>query len=182
MPWMKRLKTKICLVGEKMVGKTSIIRRYVLNEFDDQYLTTIGVKVSKKEMVVQLPSHGPMEVHLAIWDFMGQEGFRELLKDAYFIGARGILAVADVTRRPTLEALGPWVESVRSVAGNVPLVLAANKADLDRNAMYSDADLERFGETYQCGYLRTSAKTGANVEAAFLRLAGEVAQLAVEIP
>ena len=148
MPWTKRLKTKICLVGEKMVGKTSLIRRYVLNEFDDSYISTLGVKVSKKEMVVHLPGNHPMEVHLAIWDFMGQEGFRELLQDAYFIGARGILAVADVTRPPTLEALGPWIESVRSVAGNVPLVLAINKTDLAAEAAYSEADLSRFAATY----------------------------------
>lgn len=182
MPWTRRLKTKICLVGEKMVGKTSLIRRYVLNVFDDQYITTLGVRVSKKEMTVQVPGQPPTEVHLAIWDFMGQEGFRELLQDAYFIGARGILAVADVTRRPTLEELGPWIESVRSVAGNVPLVLAINKTDLEGRAAYTDDELAQFASTYEAPFLRTSAKTGANVEKTFSALAGAVAERYLEIP
>lgn len=182
MPWTKRLKTKICLVGEQMVGKTSLVRRCVQNEFDDRYITTLGVKTSKKELALQFPGKGLMEVHLAIWDFMGQEGFRELLKDAYFVGARGILAVADVTRRPTLESLGPWIETVRSVAGNVPLVLAMNKADLNGQAVYSDEDIRQFATTYRAPFLRTSAKTGANVETAFGRLATTVAQSYVDLP
>jgi len=182
MTWTKRLKTKVCLVGEQMVGKTSLVRRCVQNEFDDRYITTLGVKTSKKELTLQFPGKSRMEVHLLIWDFMGQEGFRELLKDAYFIGARGILAVADLTRRPTLEALGPWIETVRSVAGNVPLVLAINKADLSGQAVYSDEELSRFAATYDAPFIRTSAKTGANVEAAFGRLATVVAERYMDLP
>ena len=182
MSWTKRLKTKICLVGQQMVGKTSLVRRCVLNEFDDRYITTLGVRTSKKELTLRSPGKEPLEVHLAIWDFMGQEGFRELLREAYFIGARGILAVADVTRRPTLEALGPWIETVRSIAGNVPIVLAINKADLDGQSVYSDEELSRFAARYEAPFLRTSAKTGANVETAFTRLAVAVAERYAEIP
>jgi small GTP-binding protein len=176
MTWTRRLKTKVCLVGEQRVGKTSLVRRFVKDEFDDLYITTLGVKTSKKELTLRFPGKGEMQIHLAVWDFMGQEGFRDLLKDAYFIGARGILAVADVTRRPSLEALGPWIETVRSVAGNVPLVLAANKADLSGEVAYSDEELSRFAATYGAPFLRTSAKTGTNVEAAFGRLATAVAE------
>ena len=176
MTWTRRLKTKVCLVGEQRVGKTSLVRRFVKDEFDDRYITTLGVKTSKKELTLRFPGRGELQIHLAVWDFMGQEGFRDLLKDAYFIGARWILAVADVTRRSTLEALGPWIETVRSVAGNVPLVLAANKADLSGEVAYSDEELSRFAATYGAPFLRTSAKTGANVEAAFGRLATAVAE------
>ena len=182
MPWTRKLKTKVCLVGEQRVGKTSLIRRCVLNEFDDRYITTLGVKTSKKELVLDFPGKGQMEVHLAIWDFMGQEGFRDLLKDAYFIGARGILAVADVTRRPTLEALGPWIETVRTIAGSVPLVLAMNKSDLTDQAAYSDEEVARFAATHGAPSFRTSAKTGANVEAAFARLANVIAAEYADLP
>ena len=102
----KHLKSKICLVGEKAVGKTSLIRRYVLNMFDDHYITTIGTKVSKKEVRVFNPEKDLLvDVDMTIWDIMGEKGFRELLKDAYFYGANGILAVCDLSRRRTLDDL-----------------------------------------------------------------------------
>jgi small GTP-binding protein len=180
MTWSKKLKTKVCLVGQQGVGKTSLVRRFVRDEFDDRYISTLGVKTSKKEMTVPLLGKGSLDVHLAIWDFMGQEGFRDLLKEAYFTGARGILAVADLTRRPSLEALGPWIETVRSVAGNIPLVLAMNKSDLSDHAVYPADEVAQFATTYGAPYLLTSAKTSSNVEAAFGRLARAVAELYAE--
>lgn len=172
---LRRFKGKICLVGEYMVGKSSLIRRYVLNQFDDKYLMTLGAKVAKKEVDVAVGGT-PVRANLAIWDFMGQEGFRELFQDAYFSGARGILAVCDLTRRSTLDALGPWIQSVRAVAGDIPLVLAANKADLAGTAVLTEQDLEAFARAYTCPVLRTSAKTGANVEEAFRVLATTVSR------
>src|SRR5207249_4778480 len=82
------------LVGEAAVGKTSLIRRFVLENFDDKYIQTLGTKVSKKELTSSSPDgSGELKIDMTIWDIMGQKGFRELLKEAYFYGARGILAV-----------------------------------------------------------------------------------------
>ncbi len=69
------LKAKICLIGEAAVGKTSLIRRYVEDAFDDKYISTLGAKVSKKELVLDSPS-GPLNVDMTIWDIMGEKGFR----------------------------------------------------------------------------------------------------------
>ena len=125
------LKAKVCLVGENAVGKTSLVRRYVLDQFDDRYITTLGAQVMKKEVRLEDPKlGGPMIVDLTTWDVMGQPSFRELLREAYFSGAQGILAVVDLTRRETLDNLPPWIEAVVRTVGPVPLVVAANKADL----------------------------------------------------
>ncbi len=79
-----QLKSKICLVGEKAVGKTSLIRRYVLDQFDDDYIRTIGAKVSKKTMRVTLPERkASVDITMAIWDIIGHMGFRQLLADVY---------------------------------------------------------------------------------------------------
>ncbi|HLE46260.1 MAG TPA: Rab family GTPase, partial [Thermoplasmata archaeon] len=113
---VRRMKMKICLVGEAAVGKTSLIRRFVLDDFDDKYIQTLGTKVSKKELT--LPSSvgdSELKVDMTIWDIMGQKGFRELLKDAYFYGAHGALAVCDVTRRGTLEDLRGWIGGLREI-------------------------------------------------------------------
>lgn len=170
-----RLKSKICLVGDRAVGKTSLVRRYVFDEFDDRYLSTLGTKVSRKEVEITLADGGVLRVDMGIWDIMGQEGFRDRLKDAYFAGAHGILAVADITARATLAGIPAWISSVRSVAGEVPLVLVLNKADLAEQAAFGDTDMAFMARNLKCGYLRTSARTGENVEEAFLRLARVVA-------
>lgn len=168
----KKMKMKICLIGEGAVGKTSLIRRFVLDEFDDKYLQTLGTKVSKKEL--EIPANGDeaaIKVDMTIWDIMGQKGFRELLKDAYFYGAKGIIAVCDVTRRATLEELDDWIEGVYSVSGRIPIQFLANKSDLEEKLAMNAKDIEQAAKAYDSRYYFTSAKTGKNVEHAFRELA-----------
>ena len=168
----KKMKMKICLIGEGAVGKTSLIRRFVLDEFDDKYLQTLGTKVSKRE--IEIPAKGnvaAIRVDMTIWDIMGQKGFRELLKDAYFYGARGVIAVCDVTRKATLEELDDWIEGVYSVSGRVPIQFLANKADLEDKIAMNAKDLEQATKAYDSEYYFTSAKSGTNVETAFRNLA-----------
>ncbi len=171
-PKEKKMKMKICLIGEGAVGKTSLIRRFVLDEFDDKYLQTLGTKVSKKELEIPAEGESPaIQVDMTIWDIMGQKGFRELLKDAYFYGAKGIIAVCDVTRRNTLEELDDWIEGVYSVSGRIPIQFLANKSDLEDKLAMNTKDLEQATKAYDSRYYFTSAKTGLNVEQAFRELA-----------
>lgn len=171
----KRMKMKICMVGEGAVGKTSLIRRFVLNSFDDKYLQTLGTKVSKKEILVDYPEKGlELQVDMTIWDIMGQKGFRELLKEAYFYGAKGVIAVCDVTRKDTLSELDDWIEGVYSVTGKVPIEFLANKADLKERLSIAENDLEQASKAYDSRFFYTSAKTGENVEKAFKELAERI--------
>lgn len=173
----KSLKTKVTLVGDKAVGKTSLIRRYVTDQFDDWYLLTLGTKVSKKTVEVSFPERDLVaHLEMNIWDIMGQAGFREVTKGAYFYGARGILAVVDITRRDTLENLGDWIAAVEEVAGPVPAVLAVNKSDLVGPHAFGPSDVEAVASDLKCEYVLTSAKTGENVEESFRRLATRVVQ------
>src|SRR5437879_12186691 len=112
---MQRIKTKVCLVGEAAVGKTSLIRRFVQDDFEDRYITTLGAKVSKREIVFDMPDRKKLQMDITIWDIMGEKGFRDLLKEAYFHGAKGVLAVADLTRRPTVREPGGWRQGVSRV-------------------------------------------------------------------
>jgi len=167
----KHLKSKICLVGEKAVGKTSLIRRYVLDMFDDQYITTSGSRGSKTEARVFLPERDLLvDVDMQIWDIMGEKGFRELLKEAYFYGANGILAVADLTRRKTLDDLDDWIDGVEQIVGKVPVLIAVNKSDLVSSAQYGERDIEQVARAFDCPFLLTSAKSGSNVEEVFRRI------------
>src|SRR5437016_6381960 len=151
MPEPYLLKSKICLVGEQGVGKTSLIRRYVLDQFDDRYVRTLGAKVEKKSLRVALPGpDGLIEVNMAIWDIIGHVGFRQLLGDSFFNGAQGILAIADLTRRETRLVLTGWVEAVESVAGKGPVVLVANKADRTGHAEFGAAYRAEWADRLGC--------------------------------
>ncbi len=173
---IKRMKMKVCLVGEAAVGKTSLIRRFVLDDFDDKYIQTLGTKVSKKELIAPNPEgNGELKVDMTIWDIMGQKGFRELLKEAYFYGAKGILAVCDVTRRRTLDDLDDWIEGVYSVTGRIPIEFLANKSDLEDEKEIGEEEMIQAARAYDSPFRFTSAKTGSSVEVAFQSLAERIA-------
>ncbi len=171
----KQFKAKVCLVGEGAVGKTSLIRRFVLDQFSDDYIMTLGAKVMKKVVEVPLSTKGiRARVELLIWDVMGQPKFRELLEDVYFQGTSGILAVADLTRRETLDALYEWIDRVDRVTNHAPVLIAVNKADRKAEAQFGSAEIERLTHAFEGESLPTSAKTGENVEEAFRRLAARI--------
>lgn len=163
------MKVKVCFIGDAGVGKTSLIKRFVLDVFDDRYIATIGTKVTKK--IVEVDSGGEsVKVMMLIWDIMGQKGFRELLREAYFFGAHGAIAVCDLTNKETLEELRYWIKALTDVAGDVPLVFAGNKADLENESVVKEAELQELAEKYEAEAFMTSAKTGQNVENMFRAL------------
>ena len=104
-----------------------------------------------------------------------KQRFRDLLKESYFYGAQGVLAVSDLTRPATLAELGGWIEGVYSVTGKIPIQILANKVDLVEDAASRQSELEEVAKTYNSPLHLTSAKTGVNVNEAFHRLAEEVA-------
>ena len=172
--WRVVVKKKVCLVGEGAVGKTSLIRRFVTDQFDDKYITTVGTKVTKKEIIAKDPTGVMNKVDMTIWDIMGQPGFRELLKQAYFYGAGGIIAVCDVTRKETFDALEAWIEDVRNVVGDKsPIIFFGNKSDLDEKQVTQE-DLDGIAAKHGSVSFLTSAKTGNFVEEGFLALAQEM--------
>lgn len=165
----KLKKLKVCLIGDFAVGKTSLIRKFVFDQFDDEYISTIGTKVTKKEVKIKHPGNDELlDVKLMIWDIMGHEGFRQLLKDSYFFGAHGIIGVCDVTRKNTLSELKGWMEAVYDTTGEIPIVCLGNKSDLIGVQQVDLKELQDFVSGYEKAesYL-SSAKTGFNVELAF---------------
>lgn len=153
---------KICLLGASAVGKTSLTRRFVEGEFSDRYLTTIGVKISKKELTVE-----DVEVRLILWDVSGEDDYAEL-RMSYLRGAAGYFLVVDPTRKETLAKALDLDQRVRAEIGEQPRLLLLNKSDLHDD--WRVAAPESFADrTFE-----TSAKTGDGVEEAFTRLAREM--------
>lgn len=165
------VKRKILLLGDGAVGKTSLIRRFVHDVYDDYYLSTVGTKVSKKSLWIVLPAtRATIEVDMTIWDIMGEPEFRGALQQAYFAGAQGVLAVCDLTRQRTLDGIYSWVETIDVVAERPSLLVVANKSDLPEKAQFGEPEIRALAASLGCGYLLASAKTGLNVQIAFQAL------------
>ncbi|MFQ6106767.1 MAG: GTP-binding protein [Thermoplasmata archaeon] len=170
------MKMKVCLVGEPSVGKTSLVRRFVFNTFDPKYFSTIGTNIWKKKLNLVHPlNNSTLDVDMIVWDIMGQKQFRDLLRDAYFFGAKGVIVVCDSTRRETFDKLIHWVEAVTEVTGDIPKYLIANKMDLGKMA-FKESEMAEIAGTYDCPYQMTSAKTGELVEEVFSNLAERIVQ------
>ena len=180
MPDVKRMKSKVALVGESSVGKTSLIRRFVRDEYDDKYLHTVGTKVSKVEITVPYGPATEVEVDLAIFDIMGQQGFKDMVKETFFYGCQGLLAVCDVTRAETLDAVHDWMSTATGVAGDVPAILMVNKMDLAKSRAFLDEAVEKVARTWEMPVAFTSAKTGAGVDDAFNSLAISMVDIAMQ--
>jgi small GTP-binding protein len=158
------IQKKIALLGATGVGKTSLVRQFVESEFNEKYLPTLGVKVDKKQMTV-----GAQDLMLMLWDVAGAEEHFPV-PTSYIRGAAGYLLVADGTRPDTLDSGLDIVDQVEGEIGRVPFVFVLNKTDLVEEWRIQESDLGGI-QALGCPILRTSAKTGAGVEEAFLQLA-----------
>jgi small GTP-binding protein len=170
------MKMKVCLVGEPAAGKTSLVRRFVFNTFDPKYFSTIGTNIWKKKLQLTHPlNNDTFDVDMIVWDIMGQKQFRDLLRDAYFFGAKGVIVVCDSSRRETFDKLVHWIEAVTEITGDIPKFLIANKIDLG-NLSFEESEMEEIAKSYDSPYQMTSAKTGEFVEEVFTSLATRIVQ------
>ncbi len=162
------VKVKICLVGNSAVGKTSLIRKYVMDIFDDRYISTLGTKVSKKRLIVKRDNLD-IDLTLSIWDILGQEEFAQIQSTA-FKGSKGAFIVCDFTRVDTLHNVSHWTDKLKDASGNIPIVLLANKADLTGQYSFSENDVKNYSTQLDMPYYLTSAKFGDNVIKSFFTL------------
>lgn len=168
-----RIKRKVLLLGDGAVGKTSLIRRFVVDKFSDDYITTIGTKVTKKDLRIESPGKNT-DVTFMIWDVLGQKGYKNI-QESSFQGAKGALLVYDVSRIDTLRSVKEyWIPHLVEITKPIPLVLVGNKVDLVKDRVHAREDLEDAMEELHVNGFLSSAKTGESVEATFACLAKAV--------
>jgi small GTP-binding protein len=120
---------KICLLGDFAVGKTSLVRRFVDNQFSDEYLSTIGVKLSRKLVQVPRIIGTPIHMQLVLWDLEGKEDFSST-SSSYLRGASGAIIVGDQTRPETMVNTRNHIKVFLSVNPQACIVIACNKDDV----------------------------------------------------
>jgi len=156
---------KYILIGDSNVGKSCLLFQFTEKQFRYDFAPTIGV-----EFAARVVSLDGKQIKLQIWDTAGLEKFRALT-ERYYKGASGALLVYDVSQRVSFLSLVHWVAQARQRGNqNMVITLVGNKTDLDRREVsYHEGAL--FAQQHGLLFREASAKTGFNVEDAFLETA-----------
>lgn len=164
-----KLLFKLIIIGDAAVGKTSLVKNFVKEEFKTDYLPTLGVNIYFKELKIN-----DKNIELSIWDIAGQTGW-ELMHKSYFRGAEGAIVVFDLTRKKTLDNLDGWMNKINEYIGrDIPTVILGNKKDLKVAIEVKQEHIKKIIEGRKTNYLETSAKTGENVEETFNMITNKI--------
>ena len=155
----------MCMLGASGVGKTSLVQQFVKSIYTEKYHLTIGVKIDKKQVSVD-----GREVTLLLWDLQGEDETHKV-RPSFLRGASGYLLVVDLTRSETLEVAVALQAKCEEEFGDLPFIVLFNKNDLTGDIRIGERELEKI-TTRGWKVFSTSAKTGENVEQAFVSLAG----------
>ena len=164
---------KICAIGSGSVGKTSLIRRFAEGKFTTNYLPTLGVDITTKQVQVD-----DNNIKLILVDTAGQEFFGKL-RPSYYRGASACLIMFSLSEKPSYDAIPDWLAEFRKhiPEASVPIALAGNKKDLVDQRQISTDEAYTLAKAYDMTYYETSAKLGGTeIEEIFVGLTRQVLQ------
>lgn len=158
---------KLILTGDFKVGKTSLIRRFVENSFKEDYISTIGVEITKKSIIMSENT----KLNFVLWDIGGQIGQIRPYRQRFYDGANAAIIVVDRTR-DHLDSIKAWLKDIKeSVPNNIPIVIVGNKSDLNEKVVITEEQIKVIAKQLDLHFIVTSAKTGENVNETFLYIA-----------
>ncbi|MFX1570389.1 MAG: Rab family GTPase [Promethearchaeota archaeon] len=153
---------KICIFGDKGVGKTTLVHRYLTDEFHENMQATLGASIHIKDIELE---NGKVTLH--IWDFGGQKRFKFLIS-SYARGSVGAIFMFDLTNDESLIALNDWLPEYGKTVRSIPLIMVGGKLDLDQQRVCKKDDVSEIMTRYNFyKYIECSSKTGENVESVF---------------
>lgn len=167
------LAKKLCLLGDFSVGKTSLIRRYIHDDFSLDYRATVGVQVHQYQDEVET-KEGIVPLSQVIWDVEGSRFGRELIK-SYILGSAGAMIVGDATRGDAVASMGSHAQAFLNALPGRPVVFAMNKSDLLTDQPGPDA--KELTETFGGEVVHTSALTGDAVRSLFHALGRRILEI-----
>lgn len=161
---------KVMLIGDSCVGKTCLLTRFKDGKFlSGTFISTVGIDFRNKVVTVD-----GSKVKLQIWDTAGQERFRSVTH-AYYRDAHALLLLYDVTSKNSFDNTRAWLAEVHEYAqDDVVIMLIGNKCDVNGDRVVRREDGERLAREYNVAFMETSAKTGLNVDLAFMAVAREL--------
>ena len=167
---MENFQFKIILLGEAGVGKSSIIRKFITNEFKSIYQATIGVEFKTKDIYIG----NSYSVKLNIWDTCGQEKFRAITRQ-YYNNTNGVFLVYDLSDKNSFEKLNVWLNDIKdNMSNDVVLFLIGNKLDIkDRDISISEEG-KIFANKNKIPYYEISAKNGTGIYNIFEKISKHI--------
>jgi small GTP-binding protein len=165
-------KWKVVMLGDFAVGKTSLVKRFVYDEFSDSYLTTIGVKVTRKDVLI----NNFVKADLLLWDIAGSDKFIKFTPE-YVKGAFAGIIVGDVTRKSSIDNILFHIELLLNVNPEALVFIALNKSDLvERTEEYISITSDKLKGIAYKSITPTSAKDGNNVNVLFQNISMSILQ------
>ena len=162
---------KYIIIGDSAVGKSNILLRYIHDNFNEEFQSTIGVEFGAKNIKLEDKVY-----RIQIWDTAGQETFRSITR-AYYKNSVCAFVVYDITNRNSFQNVKSWIEDCRKQSPKtVFMVLIGNKVDLEDSRQVSYEEGSVFAEKNGMLFFETSAKTGKNIEEIFLKSSMEIAK------
>eukprot|EP01084_Bolivina_argentea_P190821 327805_1 len=164
----KRVTVKLVCIGDSRVGKSSVVMRFIKNEFDQYKFPTIGAT-----FLTQTVSIGDSKVKFEIWDTAGQEKYKALAP-MYYRGAEVAFVLYDITNRESFDNAKKWIEEVKEYEEHCVIALAGNKVDLAANRKVATQEVQIYAKKNRLLFLETSAKTSENIKEIFRAAAKKV--------
>ena len=166
-------KCQILIIGNSVVGKTSILTKYTSKTYNENYVATVGLDYFTKDEIIDNKT-----IRVKIWDTAGQERYKAITK-CFFQRAQGIMIVYDVTNKKSFDDLKMWIDSINSQSKltedleNMPIILIGNKIDIPKRVIDKETAIN-FAKEQNLDYYETSAKTGKGVDTAIQELVKKV--------
>ncbi len=152
---------KVVLIGNENVGKTSLVRRFVDNQFSENYISTLGFQMFHKSQNI-----GDYSIDFEIWDLAGQQSF-DFARKNYYTQSNAFFLVFDLTEVSSFQDLDKWYAEIQAVCPDKPFILVGNKADLPHPKIIERDFVKKSKQLNASGRILTSAKTGSKVNDAF---------------
>ena len=168
---------KLCIIGDSSVGKSNFLFKFIEGQFSPLHVATIGFDY--KSRIITLPNF-KKKVKLQIWDTAGQEKYMSVNKNL-FQRVQGVILMYDITSRETFERLNIWLNIIKQMTNDIPIVLVGNKLDLEDNEddgrIIEYCEGEDFAKENDFDFFEVSAKNGTNVEKAFISIAEKILKI-----
>lgn len=166
-------KFKIIILGDVAVGKTSIMNRFVDNNFNLNYHCTICVDFKVKSLKIG----NTASANLQIWDTCGQEKYRAITRQ-YYQSVNGICLVYDLTNKGSFDKIDGWMQEIeRAGLKDTVIFLVGNKVDSDKKRTFFSDETKKYALKNNMDYLEVSAKTGKNIIQLFESMTKRMIQL-----